>query len=163
MADAPTPSPAGARRPSPALRRWLAAVTFVVGLFLGGIVVGLLSDDPSLPPVGTMAEPPASAGAEPTAAPSRGSGTAGTAEVVVNDACLRAVNAAQDVSGAIDDLGQAAAELNAARLDEVIRRLQPLQGRLQENLEGCKVVTSLPDGSTATSLPSFSGTPAPPS
>ena len=159
MADAPTRSPADGARSRPAFRGWLAAITFVVGLFLGGIIVGLLSDDPSLPPAGTTAGPLPS----PTAAPSSGSAAGGTAEVVVNDACLRAVNTAQDVSGAVDDLGEAAAELDAARLDEVVRRLQPLQDRLQENIEDCEVITRLPDGATVTRTPSPSTAPASPS
>lgn len=164
MADAPTRSPAGTGRLRPALRGWLAAATFVFGLFVGGIVVGLLSDGPSLPPAGTSAaEPLPPAGTGSSAAPSSGAAAGGTAEVVVNDACLRAVNNAQDVYAAVEDLGEAAAELNAARLDEAIRRLQPLQTRLQENIAGCQVVTRLPDGSVVTSTPPLSTSPAPPS
>jgi hypothetical protein len=164
MADPPTRSPERAGRSRPALRGWLAAATFVVGLFVGGIIVGLLSDEPSLPPAGSStAEPLPAPGTGSILPPSSGSAAGGTGEVVVNDACLRAVNTAQDVSSAVDDLGEAAAELNAAQLDEVIRRLQPLQDRLQENIEGCEVVTRLPDGFTVTSTPAPSAAPASPS
>lgn len=161
MAVAETRSPdppGGARR---AVRWGLAAATFVVGLFVGGILVGLLSDDRSLPPEGSVsAEPlPSADGGSP--APRSGSAAGGTAEVLVNDACLRAVNAAQDVFGTVEDLGEAAADLNAARLDEAIRRLQPLQTRLQENLTGCEVRTRLPDGSVVTSTPAPTSSPAP--
>ena len=80
---------------------------------------------------------------------------------MVNDACLRALNAAQDIYAAVDDLGEAASQLNAARLDEVIRQLQPLQERLRGNIQDCHVVTRLPDGSTVDSDPSLSPTAAP--
>ena len=61
---------------------------------------------------------------------------------------------------AVDDLGEAAGELDAARLDEVVRRLQPLQDRLEENVAGCEVVTRLSDGSAATSTSSAPASPS---
>jgi hypothetical protein len=73
----------------------------------------------------------------------------------VNAACLRAINAAQDIADSVDDLGAAAAALDAARLDEVVRRLQPLQQRLQESSADCEVSGSSTGGRTpTTSTPS---------
>jgi hypothetical protein len=162
------PTDAGPRSPAPddrsprAARWWLAAATFVVGLFAGGILVGLLSEGSSaLPAAGTGAAP-TPAGPTGSASAQSGSAAAGaTAELVVNDACLRALNAAQDIYASVNDLGEAASQLNAARLDEAIRQLQPLQGRLRANLEDCTVMTRLPDGSMIDSGPSLSSTAAP--
>lgn len=127
-------------------RWWLAAGGFVVGLFVGGIAVGLAADGSSTD-VGAPAATTAPAPGSP--APSAGA----TGQVVVNSACLRAVNDAQDAYGAVNDLADAASSLNAARLDEIVRRLQPLQSRLQQDLRGCQVVTRLPDGSVSSGPP----------
>jgi hypothetical protein len=162
------PMDAGPRSPAPdnrsrrAARWWLAAATFVVGLFVGGILVGLFSEgSPALPAAGAGATP-TPAGPTGSASAQSGSAAAGaTAELVVNDACLRALNAAQDIYASVDDLGEAASQLNAARLDEVIRQLQPLQGRLRANIEDCTVMTRLPDGSLISESPSLSPTAAP--
>jgi hypothetical protein len=74
---------------------------------------------------------------------------------MVNDACLRAINAAQDVYQQLGDLADAAQHLDAARLDEVIRQLQPLESRLRNSVPDCQVTTRLPNGSV------ISGTPTP--
>ena len=77
----------------------------------------------------------------------------------MNDACLRAVNAAQNALSAFQDIGEAARSFNAAELDSIIRRLQPLQSSLLDDVNACKVTTRLPNGVTiASSLP---GSPAP--
>ena len=137
----------GSSAPLPPTRRaagwWLAAGALVLGLLVGGIVVGLASGGSS-----DLDAPVASAGATApgTTAPTPGDATA---QVSVNASCLRALNAAQDTYTAINDLADAASTLNAARLDEIIRRLQPLQGRLQQDLRSCQVVTRLPDGSVS--------------
>jgi hypothetical protein len=153
------PTDAGPRSPAPddrsprAARWWLAAATFVVGLLSEG--------SSALPAAGTGAAP-TPAGPTGSASAQSGSAAAGaTAELVVNDACLRALNAAQDIYASVNDLGEAASQLNAARLDEAIRQLQPLQGRLRANLEDCTVMTRLPDGSMIDSGPSLSSTAAP--
>ncbi|GAB3365496.1 hypothetical protein [Modestobacter lapidis] len=160
MADAGTRSPPPAGRSGRAVRWWLAAATFVVGLFVGGIAVGLLSDGTTRLPddAPSLAPTVGSAAVRPSASPS-----VDAPDIAVNDACLRALNGAQDVFAAIEDLGRAASELNAARLDEVVRRLQPLQERQQDNFAGCQVVTRSTDGAAVTSEPSGSTAPAPPS
>lgn len=158
MADQPTRSPVPRGRTSRAVRWWLAAVTFVVGLIVGGIAVGLVGTDPPSFSDGVAADtatPPASS--SPAATTSAGA----TAEVMVNDACLRALNAAQDIYGSVNDLARAAGDLDVARLDEVIRQLQPLQSRLLDNLNACEVQTRLPDGSVVSSAPSVSTGAAP--
>ena len=128
--------------------RWLATGTFVLGLVTGVLLVGLLGQDP---PVPTPAQGAAGAGAAAPTAP--GDPTGG---LEVDPACLRALNAASDIAGTVDDLGAAAAALDAAQLDEVVRRLQPLQERLEVNTAACEATASVPTG---TAPPT--GTPTP--
>ncbi len=147
MAQAPSPG-RRAERPGRAWSGWLAAGTFVVGLVAGALLVGLLGQDPPVAP--TAQEAPAT-GAAPGGVPTA------TADPTdggrVNAACLRAINAAQDIAAVVDDLGAAAAALDAARLDEVVRRLQPLQQRLEQNTADCQVARSATDEPGPTSPP----------
>ncbi|MCZ2850432.1 hypothetical protein [Modestobacter sp. VKM Ac-2978] len=159
--DAGTSSPDPDERSGRAVRWWLAAATFVLGVFVGGLVVGLLDDGSAPVPAATPAGPATDVGVPLPGAPPTGE----TAEVVVNAACLRAVNGAQDVVAAIDELGEAVGEFNAARLDEVIRQLQPLQGRLSGDIAGCQVVSEVAEATpTGTGTPTGTSpaSPAPP-
>ena len=127
---------------------WLAAGAFVLGVVAGVLLLGLLGQD--------SPTAPAPQGAAPAQGP--GAGSAGeTGRIEVNAACLRAINAAEDIGAAVEDLGSAAAVLDAAQLDEVIRRLQPLQDRLQENTAACEVTGSTPS-ETAGAEPTASPT-----
>lgn len=141
---------------------WWAAGALVIGLFAGGIIVGLLSNGSSTSAAGSStggSAPSVSGSPRSTASPSSGA----TAQVNVNDACLRAVNAAQDAYTALNQVGDAARQLNATRLDEIIRRLQPLQSRLRDDVRACRVVTRLPDGSVLSSPPPVIGASPSPS
>jgi hypothetical protein len=133
--------------------RWLAAGTFVLGLVTGVLLVGLLGQDP---PVTTTGQ-----GAGATSGPAGPSTDLEerTGRVEIDEACLRAINAAQDIAATVENLGAAAAALDAAQLDEVIRRLQPLQGRLEENTAACEATGSVP-AETAPAPPT--GPPAAP-
>ncbi len=128
---------------------WLAAGTFVLGLVVGGLLTGLASGGSS-----TDAGPPAEAPSAAVVPP----GTPATGQYTVNAACIRAVNDAQDTYTATNDLADAAAALSAARLDEIVRRLQPLQRRLEQDLRACRIATRLPNGSVS-SGPVPSATP----
>lgn len=138
----PEPDDTPARAPGHTAGWWLAVVGFVVGLFVGGIVVGLASGGSSDDLAGPAATTAPAAGSP---IPSAGA----TGQVAVNASCLRAVNDAQDTYTAVNDLADAASTLNAARLDEIVRRLQPLQRRLEQDLRDCQVTTRLPDGSVS--------------
>lgn len=132
------------RRPDRAWTGWLAAGAFVLGLVAGVLLLGLIGQDPPTGPVAQAA--PASEPVGP------GAGTAGeSGRIEVNAACLRAINAAEDIAAAVEDLGTAASVLDAAQLDEVIRRLQPLQDRLQQNTAACEVTGATPSDPAATS------------
>jgi hypothetical protein len=147
----PEDRPAGGR--DRGWTRWLAAGTFVLGLVAGVLLVGLLGQDS---PVATTAQATESG---PVAGPT------GPAEppggVAVNEACLRAINAARDIAATVDDLGAAAAALDAAQLDEVIRRLQPLQDRLRASSAACEATGSVPatTGAPTPTAPPTGATP----
>ena len=141
----PPGPPGGFRR---VLRWWATAAAFLGGLLVGVLLTGLLSRGAPLPATdgGTAA---------PTSSEAPAPGTAGaTGELVVNAACLRAINAAQDMLDVLQDLGEALSEFNAARLDEIVRRLQPLQQRLDENSDECQVEGRVPTGALSASATS---------
>ena len=145
MADSTTRSPEGRRWFPRALRWWAAGLTFVVGLLAGGLIVGLLGGGATIPSGADVAGTPTT---ESGGAPQSDSGApaGATGEVAVNAACLRAVNAAQDVFDVVQNLGEALSSFNAGRLDEIVRQLQPLQERLKSNLEDCDVATEITGG-----------------
>jgi hypothetical protein len=142
-----TPDPPDTAPPRGALERLaavrsgvLAAVVFVLGLLVGALTIGLLDEDPVV--VTSSETPDAGAASAGPSLPDEGA----SARFVVSGACLRAVNAAQDTLLLVDDLGQAAAELDAAALDEIVRALMPLQTRLQTGLDACEVATDATGG-----------------
>lgn len=142
------------RRRGDGRSRWLAAGTFVVGLVAGVLLLGLLGQDPP-PAVPTPGAATASGSGAPPPAPDEETG-----RVEVNAACLRAINAAQDIAVAVEELGAAAAALDAAQLDAAIRRIQPLQARLQENTAACR--STGPELAEETAPPPAEGTAPPP-
>ena len=154
MANKPKRAKPGGAGLNRAGQWWLAAGALVVGLVLGAVVVGLLSEgSPTASQLEAGAESSESSNESTTAASSTPQSGA-TAEVIVNDACLRAVNAAQNALAAVEDIGEAARTFNAAELDSIIRRLQPLRTSLVDDVNACKVTTKLPNGVTvASSLP----------
>ncbi|MGY1707905.1 hypothetical protein ACI8AC_00145 [Geodermatophilus sp. SYSU D00758] len=118
----------------------LVAVALVVGLVAGALAGSLLQEppSPSVPPSSSAGSGGVPGGDLPPGGPG--------ARFQVNDACLGALNAAQDAYLAVDELGRAAMDLDAARLDEVVRRLQPVQTQLEADLEACQVTTAVSGG-----------------
>ncbi len=136
----------------------MAAAVFVFGLLVGALAVGLLDQDPVA--VTTSETPPEDAAPGVPSLP----GENASARFVVSGACLRAVNAAQDTLLLVDDIGQAAAELDAATLDEIVRGLMPLQTRLETGLDACEVATEVTEGAGEPgSSPAGPSSAAPPS
>ena len=135
----------GCRQP----RWWLAVITFVVGVAVGVVTVGLLSS--GVPNFPTASEP--SATAPPTSAGSSSAGGSAGASAEVNAACLRVISEAQELYDILTGVGPAAADVDLQRLDDIVRQLQPIQPRLQRDLEDCNVDTRL-GGSSGTSSPS---------
>jgi hypothetical protein len=129
----PREDPATGRRLRPVRSGLVAAVAFVLGLLAGAVTVGLLAEGP------LVIASPEEEGIDPVP-PGGGALPAedASAEFLVSGACFGAVNAAQDTLVLVDDIGDAAAELDAARLDEIVRRLMPLQTRIERGIEACE-------------------------
>ncbi len=137
-------------------RWWLAAATFAIGLLVGVVIAGLLIR--SSPDTTSAGGDPASSGGAVTSGTATSTGTdqpgGATVEILVNEECLRAINAAEDAYNTIDRVAAAIGEFDLAALDGIIRELQPLQKALQSDVSACTVKTRLPDGSlVATELP----------
>lgn len=145
------------------LPRWWVAVTLLgVGVIVGVLLVGLL--DTGRPDFasaaadqngGTAPVSTATAGQIPVAAEAR-----------VNAACLRVINEAESITGVLVNVPGATREVDLQQLDDLVRRLQPLQPRLQKDLRDCKISTDVPGQSvgptpTGTAVPSSSASPSP--
>lgn len=125
--------PSGGAGPvRPRRRSWLPIfAAFVVGLLAGVLVVGLL--DVGTPDFVSAQGAGRSASPRPSASVEIGS------LAQVNAACLRVINEAQDVYGALSGLDDAVDEVNLQALDEIVRRLQPVEPRLARDLQDCQV------------------------
>jgi hypothetical protein len=143
------PAPAAPRPVPPVRTGLLLGAVLVLGLLLGAVAASVLGDGPVVVEVPVSPEDQAAAG------PSVRDEDA-SARFIVTGACLGAVNAAQDTLLLVDDVGQASAELDAARLDEIVRRLMPLEDRLQTGLEACRVSAAVDPPADP---PGTSGTP----
>ena len=135
------------------LRWWIAGITFVVGFVFGVLAVGLLSA--GTPDFGTEGGPSAAASAQPTLAPTPGNTNPVVAEARVNAACLAVINEAQDMYTVLTGLGQAVTDVDLQQLDDIVRRLQPIEARLGQDLQKCEVHTDVVTDPTqsATSVP----------
>ncbi|GAA3605669.1 hypothetical protein [Microlunatus ginsengisoli] len=128
-----------------ASRWWVAAVTFVAGVVTGVLAVGLLSwGKPdfvtaveNVPSTGTTARVPT--GIETT-------GVTGTVEV--NVACLRVINEAQDIYTILTGADQAVQDVDLQQLDDIVRRLQPIEPRLERDLVDCRVAGNVDTGAS---------------
>ncbi len=140
--------PAGARR-------WVLGGVFVGGLVVGMLATGVLADSSPV----YAGEPSAAAGDDRSGAGGLDEVDPNAAQALVNQPCLRALNVAQDTLAAGAALGEAASVLDPAQLDEAVRRLQPLQSRLDVDLAACRVV-EVEAPALGGSSPSGTGGPA---
>jgi hypothetical protein len=144
----PAPPPVGRRRGAGPFAWILAGIAFVLGIGLGAVAMALLSEDSQPLP----AAAPTTVTAAPATGPPSGTETAAiTAQVTVNDACVRTINAAQDAFRAITELGDAAKQFDIARLDDIVRRLQPIQTNLQNDIAACNITTKVSASAPSTS------------
>jgi hypothetical protein len=153
--DRPTQPPPRAQ--TRRLRWWVAGITLVVGFVFGVLAVGLLSA--GTPEFG--AEGGAGPGnAQTTFAPTPGGTMPVVAEARVNAACLSVINEAQDMYTVLTGLGQAVKDVDLQQLDDIVRRLQPIEARLGQDLQKCEVQTDVVTNPTGTPSPQPS-TPQP--
>jgi len=134
---------------APVLRRrpwWVLLALFVGGLVVGVLLVGLLSAGTPDFVTQSRREAPASTAPDPSAS------VEVAAQARVNAACLRVINEAQDVYSALTGLDEAVTDVDLGALDDIVRRLQPIEPRLARDLQECEVVVEEPDAA---------GTPGP--
>ncbi len=125
---------------------FLAAGTFIAGLLIGAVVVGLFSEGSPGLQTASAGDQTSSSASATAATPESTSVSGATAKVNVNEACLQALTAAQEAASNINAIADAARNLDARRLDEIVRSLQPLEQRLTDDIDACKVTTELPNG-----------------
>ncbi|RYZ32758.1 MAG: hypothetical protein EOP01_00160 [Propionibacteriaceae bacterium] len=144
-AGAPAPRATAVRQPgSRSSGLWWKILLFASGVLVGVLGVGLLNV--TTPDFATTQ---AAGGTAPAQSQSGNPVPAG-AEARVNAACLGVINEAQDVYAVLGDLGQALDNVDLTALDDIVRRLQPIEPRLGRDLTGCRVDTSVTSGSTPT-------------
>ena len=147
----PKPPAAGTRTPArrERARKWLtAAAIFAAGALAAGLPAGLLSSGSS--PGGSPS---------PSTAPSS---TSGGGQVSVSTSCVKAISDAHKVRDQLRELGLAAQQLNAGKLDQIVRQLEPVQNRLDADSRACQIVTHLPGGTPVTSRPAAPASSASP-
>lgn len=141
--------PRGASPARPRRRSWLPVFAgFVVGVLAGVVGVGLLD-------VGTP-ELVSAQGAGRSASPRPSASVEVGSLAQVNVACLRVINEAQDVYAALSGLNDAVDEVDLQALDEIVRRLQPVEPRLARDLQDCQVSvqpSTAPDGGAPPAVP----------
>ena len=49
------------------------------------------------------------------------------------------INEAQDVATILSEVGPALSAVNLQQLDDIVRRLQSIQGRMDDDLRNCRV------------------------
>ncbi|MEO7447315.1 MAG: hypothetical protein ABI336_03490 [Humibacillus sp.] len=143
--DRETTPPAGSTRTVGA--RWwvIPALTFLVGLVLGGVVIGALR--PVTP--GAAADLSPSASATPTGQGSTGARLPATATVVVPAECLEVAGDSQNLVELTQQAAAAARDLDASRLSEIVRQIDTAQSTLRGHADACRAVKgSLDAGST---------------
>ena len=115
-------------------------MTGIAGVVVGVLITGMLIA--TTPDFGSASQDPGESPA-PDSQPTALQTVPVTAEARVNAACLRVINDAQDVYRIISGVGEAADDVDLQRLDDIVRRLQPLEARLERDLLACRVDTSI--------------------
>jgi hypothetical protein len=141
-------------------RWWIAVLTFVAGVAVGVLIVGFLTR--------STPDPSAARSAPPTSpSPAGSQSLPAAASAQVNAACLRVINEAQDIATILSEAGPAITAVNLQQLDDMVRRLQSIQARLDDDLRDCKVEAQVNRSPTAvpsplsTTEPSVSPRPLP--
>jgi hypothetical protein len=136
-------------------RWWIVPITFLGGIVAGVLVVGLLT---SGTPDFVRASREAAANAPTPSGPAQ---FPVTSEARVNAACLRVINAAQDISTILSGVDEAANDVDLQRLDDIVRQLQPIENRLRDDLTECQVEAVQSGGTPPTPEPTPEPTAGP--
>lgn len=127
-----------------AVRALVAAVIFVVGMAVGGVIVGFTANG-SKPPLPRQTVTATRAPVAPN--PGAGSKFPVAGAAAVNAACLRAINDTQTAYSGLGRLAAALRALDATRIDHALLDLQSRQRQLQQDLAACHISSRV---STAT-------------
>ena len=137
--------------PGSGLSWLLPALTFVAGVALGVAVVavgniGAGDDDPGADPAPTVSARDGEDDPEPRSS---------DLLVTVPAACLAAADGAESVGRSVDDLVEAAGELDARRLQELVDRFQQLQPEVEQAARECRraAAAEFQDGTLVTPSP----------
>jgi hypothetical protein len=115
-------------------RFWMIpALTFLVGLLLGGAVVGASTAGDDEGSTGQAARPTQSAPAS-TESPA----TRPAATVAVPGACLEVADSTDEVLRLIRQATESARDLNASQLSSVVRQLQQMHTDLSQQSAWCR-------------------------
>lgn len=146
------------RPPTRRLRWWIAAFTFVCGIVVGVLGVGLFGQS-----VGDFGPVAAQTGEQvpTTGAQPRPDDLPMVAQAQVNAACLAVLNESQDLSAILSGLDEAVNDVDLQALDDIVRRIQPVEVRLRRDLQDCKVDAEVINNDPPSGTPVPPGTPNP--
>lgn len=146
------PQPRKPWRERAAVRALAAAVIFVLGVAIGGVVVGFATNG-SKPPLPRRTVTATKAAPAPAARAGARSPVVGAAGV--NGACLRALNDSQTAYSGLGRLAAALRAFDATRIDHALLDLQSRQRQLRQDLGTChisgRVATATPPASPSSS------------
>jgi hypothetical protein len=136
-------------------RWWIPVLTFVAGTAVGVLIVGFLNATTPDFSAGPSASPatPSPAGSPPV--PGEGGAR-------VNAACVRVINGARDVSTILGEVGPAITAVNLQQLDDIVRRLQSIQRRLDKDLGDCQIEAEVSGTPSPVSSPPLTTEPTEP-
>lgn len=115
--------------------QWLVAlVAFAIGMAVGAILLALLR--PGVPETTPTPTPTTGSG---TGRPTATSAAESSAGAQVNAACLRVIDHAKEVHDILTGVDEATADVDLQRLDDMVRKLQPIEPELGRDLQQCEV------------------------
>jgi hypothetical protein len=132
------PQRGGRDRSAGRLTWLLPALTFVVGVVLGAVVVAAIDSGGGAGTAadGSTAGPGGGTTATPT--PSAGAPKDTTATMTVPAACAALAGDARDAAGLLEQAATAARDLDAKALADVARRMQVARDRLTAQADACQ-------------------------
>lgn len=118
------------------------ALTFVVGLLLGIAVLAAIRSNGS-GSTGTGANPSPTVSSSPngssgTETPTTSPSPSASILMTIPQACLKVADQAQDVLDTVNQAAQAARDLKATRLSDLVRKLDRQQSRLRATTAACR-------------------------
>jgi len=132
--------------------RALPAITFLVGVALGGVFVGVGLDGDGLggdsQSTGTTTDP-------------TGSGTTSDTSIVIPAACSQAADTVTEAVDLIRDGAASVRDFQPKQLIEVLDALEVLDPKLQRLAQQCSAVDVIPASPTQTDLSPTPGSPTP--